>query len=198
MLGVGHPTAVPFWSRSFPMPTRLTSHEILNPDGVKAWRADGPTGGRCLWEMHDVWRWDETKNTGVVLRENYFVQDPMTGKKVEYPSRFSEMIDMLTVDPLQIDWYTEFYYPFLQRWANRVHAASPQHKLLFVEAIPNEASRFSFPRVHSCTDCRNSSAPPPGPPNDGSLTWFIVPIGMTVLSVTLVLRCESLTAESQV
>jgi len=86
MLGAGHPTLVPFWSRSFPMPTRLTSHSLLNPNGRKAWREDGPTRGKCLWEIHNVWGWDSKKKEGVVLRENYFVKDPMTGRKVVIPS----------------------------------------------------------------------------------------------------------------
>jgi|ERR1700722_15244891 len=84
MLGAGHPTIVPFWTRSFPMPTRLTSHKVLNPDGVVAWRSDGPTGGRCLWEMHNVWGWDSSKQAGVVLRENYFNKHPVTGGNVRY------------------------------------------------------------------------------------------------------------------
>jgi len=82
MLGSGHPTAVPHWTRSFPVPTRLTSHKIMNTAGRKAWREDGPTGGRCLWEMHDVWRWDSNANEGIILKENYFIQDSMTGRKV--------------------------------------------------------------------------------------------------------------------
>lgn len=64
------------------MPTRLTSHEVLNTSGRKVWREDGPTQGRCLWEMHGVWGWDTNKKEGVVLRENYFVKDPMSNKKV--------------------------------------------------------------------------------------------------------------------
>jgi hypothetical protein len=83
MLGAGYPTSVPHWTRSFPVPTRLTSHSVLNSTGRKAWREDGPTEGKCLWEMHGVWGWDLNKNQGVVLRENYFVKDPMTGRKVK-------------------------------------------------------------------------------------------------------------------
>jgi hypothetical protein len=84
LLGSGHPTRVPFWSRSFPVPTRLTSYGILNSIGRKAWLSDGPTQGKCLWELHGVWGWDLNKNEGVVLRENYFVKHPTTGKKVSY------------------------------------------------------------------------------------------------------------------
>lgn len=50
--------------------------------GRKAWRKDGPTNGKCVWEMHGVWGYDVLKKEGVVLRENYFVKHPMTGKKV--------------------------------------------------------------------------------------------------------------------
>jgi hypothetical protein len=32
--------------------------------------------------MHGVWRWDSAENIGAVLREGYFVSDPVTGRKV--------------------------------------------------------------------------------------------------------------------
>ncbi|KAJ6588126.1 glycoside hydrolase family 5 protein [Mycena capillaripes] len=117
-LGAGHPTSVSYWSRSFPMPTSKTSEAVLNTTGRRAWRPDGPTLGECLWAMHGVWGWDRNKDVGVVLRENYFVKHPLTGDK--------------------IDWYTDFYYPFLHKWVNRVRSASPPEKIAFVEAIPNE------------------------------------------------------------
>ncbi|KAH7928854.1 glycoside hydrolase family 5 protein [Leucogyrophana mollusca] len=118
MLGSGFPTTVSHWTRSFPMPTRKTSTSVLNSASRKAWRPDGPTEGKCVWEMHGVWGWDLSKNEGVVLRESYFVKDPMTGQKV--------------------DWYTDFYFPFLKRWADRVRGVASTDKLLFVEPIPNE------------------------------------------------------------
>ena len=64
------------------MPTRLASQKVLNTARQKAWLEDGPTQGRCLWEMHGVWGYDVQKKAGVVLRENYFVRDPMTNKPV--------------------------------------------------------------------------------------------------------------------
>lgn len=82
MLGSGHPTTVGVWTRSFPMPTRLTSQAVLNKAGQKAWLEGGPTQGKCLWELHGVWGWDQRKNEGVVLRENYFKRDPDTGREV--------------------------------------------------------------------------------------------------------------------
>ena len=66
------------------MPTKRTGQQLLNPQGRKAWREDGPTHGQDLWEMHGVWKWDSAKNTGAVLREKYFVSDPTTGRKVRF------------------------------------------------------------------------------------------------------------------
>lgn len=82
LLGAGHPTTVGYWTRSFPFPTRRTSERLLNPERKTVWRADGPTQGRCLWEMHGVWGWDRTKDLGVVLREGYFMRDPMGSREV--------------------------------------------------------------------------------------------------------------------
>ncbi|KAL9709181.1 hypothetical protein Ac2012v2_007536 [Leucoagaricus gongylophorus] len=117
-LGAGYPTLVPTWTRSFPMPTKQTTHTLLNEGRKKAWKEDGPTRGQCLWEMHGVWGWCKTRNQAVVLRENYFVKHPVSGKKIE--------------------WYTDCYYPFMKKWAERVLHASTLDKILFVEAIPNE------------------------------------------------------------
>ena len=49
---------------------------------------------------------------------------------------------------VQIDWYDDFYFPFLHKWAARVRAVS-KDKIVFVEAIPNEVSSFSI--VLRCT-----------------------------------------------
>jgi hypothetical protein len=64
------------------MPTKCTGQQLINPNGRKVWREDGPTRGQDLWEMHGVWEWDRAKNAGAVLREKYFVSDPVTGRKV--------------------------------------------------------------------------------------------------------------------
>ena len=86
LLGAGHPTNVDHWTRSFPIPTKRTGKTLLNPQSRKAWREDGPTGGRDLWEMHGVWGWDDAKSAGVVLLEDYFKNDPATGRKVRIHS----------------------------------------------------------------------------------------------------------------
>jgi hypothetical protein len=139
-LSAGYPTPVDHWTRSWPMPTRLTSSSVLNPEGRNAWRKGGPTEGRCIWEKHGVWAWDHAKKEGVVLRENYFVNHPLTGKKVGHA--FAVWSDFLYVSLLQVDWYTDFYYPFIDKWTQRVQRHSPS-KLLFFEPIPNEVQEQS-------------------------------------------------------
>ncbi|KAF9078603.1 glycoside hydrolase family 5 protein [Rhodocollybia butyracea] len=125
-LGAGHPTEVSVWTKSFPVPTRKTGRVILNVDKRKVWKVDGPTKGQCLWEMHGVWGWDRNKKAAIVLRESYFNKHPMSGKK--------------------IDWYTDFYYPFLNKWADRVRSISSPEKIVFTEMIPNEFCPPSFAR----------------------------------------------------
>jgi hypothetical protein len=81
-LGAGHSVEIPHYVRSFPMPTRLSHRTICNSLKASTWRADGPTDGRCLWEMHGVWAWDRSKRQPIVLREGYFARHPITGAKV--------------------------------------------------------------------------------------------------------------------
>jgi len=38
----------------------------------------------------------------------------------------------------QVDWYTDFYYPFLRRWSERILSVASKETMLFVEPIPNE------------------------------------------------------------
>ncbi|KAG8760210.1 hypothetical protein FRC11_000765 [Ceratobasidium sp. 423] len=117
-LGAGHAVQIPHYVRSWPWPTRIGKHVLRNEQGVKAWRADGPTQGKCVWEMHGVWGWDVKKHEPVPLREGYFKKHPETGAGVE--------------------WHEDFFYPFIKRWASRVHELTGNSKMLFLEAIPNE------------------------------------------------------------
>ncbi|KAJ1309337.1 hypothetical protein OPQ81_006117 [Rhizoctonia solani] len=85
-LGAGHAVRIPHYVRSWPWPTRIGEHVIRNEQGVKAWRADGPT-----------------QETGA-----------------------------------EVEWHEDFFYPFIKRWASRVHELTGNSKMLFLEAIPNE------------------------------------------------------------
>ncbi|KAG2006941.1 cytoplasmic protein [Coprinopsis cinerea AmutBmut pab1-1] len=117
-LGAGHPTEVPHYERSFPWPTKLTGNTLVNANGVKAWREDGPTNGKCIWELHNVWGWDQKKNEAVILREGYFLVHPKTKEKV--------------------DWYVDCYFPLMQRWEKRIRPSIGADKMIFAEPIPNE------------------------------------------------------------
>jgi len=86
------------WTRSFPVPTKLTHYTLLNSKGVKAWVPEGPTKGHCVWEYHDVWRWSKTTDKPVVLRENYFRKHPDTGKEVSLPFYDKELITSSLLD----------------------------------------------------------------------------------------------------
>ena len=39
---------------------------------------------------------------------------------------------------MKVDWYTDFYFPFLARWSKMVHGITGEHKFIFAEAVPNE------------------------------------------------------------
>lgn len=39
----------------------------------------------------------------------------------------------------KVDWYTDFYYPFLKRWTDCARKVMSNDKMFFVEPIPNEA-----------------------------------------------------------
>ncbi|KAF8695014.1 Cellulase (glycosyl hydrolase family 5), partial [Rhizoctonia solani] len=117
-LGAGHAVRIPHYVRSWPWPTRIGKHVLRNQEGVKAWRENGPTQGKCIWEMHGVWGWDIKKSEPVPLREGYFKKNPDTGEDVE--------------------WHADFFYPFVRRWSARVHELTGNRKMVFLEAIPNE------------------------------------------------------------
>ena len=47
------------------------------------------------------------------------------------------LVEVIT-DGLQIDWYTDFYYPLVKKWAERVRSVSSPDKIVLCEPIPNE------------------------------------------------------------
>lgn len=97
--------------RSFPHPTRVSGNTVANPDGATAW-----TSGQCPWQREGVWSWSADRRKPIALREDYFTKDAK-GRVV--------------------DFYTDFYYPFLRRWDKLVNQKAPR-KARFVEPIPNE------------------------------------------------------------
>jgi hypothetical protein len=84
----------------------------------------------------------------------------------------------------QVDWYTDFYYPFLKRWTERVREAVANgrgdEKLFFVEPIPNEVEHWCFglviPQFTHDSDPA-SSVRRHGHHNTNPQTWYSRPTG---------------------
>ena len=47
---------------------------------------------------------------------------------------------VLMGNDVQINWYTDFYFPFLRKWEAVVRSVAGPDKPLWVEPIPNEVS----------------------------------------------------------
>ncbi|ODO10633.1 hypothetical protein I350_01230 [Cryptococcus amylolentus CBS 6273] len=115
-MGAGHPTPkVPIYVRTFPFPTKISKYITANPEGASAWSKK-----ECVWEKEGVWRWSEVKKEATPLQEDYFSKD-RAGKK--------------------IDFYQDFYFPFINRWEAVVSKNTQRTRGLkarMVEPLPNE------------------------------------------------------------
>jgi hypothetical protein len=105
--------------------------------GLEGWWANQGTvpmgDARCLGVGHNERCWCRSE------RELFRQRSYDWARGMLFPP------DLVTslIDAFQIDWYTDFYYPFLHEWAVRVRATCPD-KLFFVEGIPNEVSSTSL------------------------------------------------------
>jgi hypothetical protein len=43
----------------------------------------------------------------------------------------------------RIDWYQNFWYPFVSHWGSRIALSADPTKLVFVEGIPNNSQAHS-------------------------------------------------------
>lgn len=109
-LAEGYPQKIPFYVKSWPVPSRQSHLSDIDPKGHSVWipaasnssypstrRSDG-----CLWREHGVWGWDEVKKKPVLLQADYFNVDPRPGH-----GRRS------------VEWYRDFYEPFVQTFSAR-------------------------------------------------------------------------------
>lgn len=126
-LGSGYAQTVNYYVKSWPFPTRISHRSLIDPKGRSAWlpltgeMVDRPQGlGRCVWRAHGLWDWDEEKQTTIVLQHDYFDHDHRFGQEGR-----------------RIEWYRDFYAPFLRRFSDRVSRKN-SHYLTFIEPIPNE------------------------------------------------------------
>lgn len=128
-LGSGYAQTVPYYVKSWPFPTRLSHHSLVDPRGRSAWLSstgtepimDRPRGmGQCVWGAHGVWKWDEQSQKPVVLQKDYFDYDHRPGRQSH-----------------RLDWYRHCYAPFVLKFTQRVSNRFPTH-LSFIEPLPNQ------------------------------------------------------------
>jgi hypothetical protein len=110
-LGSGIPQEVDFFIKSYPWPTRKSGTKLVNPKKKSSWLP----GRECIWKQHGVWGID-AKGEPCILNSNYFAQDAAGNA---------------------IDFYEDFYLPFLAKFSKGILDASP-NSLIFFEPIPNE------------------------------------------------------------
>ncbi|KIJ89986.1 glycoside hydrolase family 5 protein [Laccaria amethystina LaAM-08-1] len=101
------------------MPTQKTSTTLLDTYKRKAWRPDGPTNGHCRGSS-------TISGAGTTLKINLLFFRKTAPAKTRLLERRS------------VDRYTGFYYPLLNKWAERVRTITFPDELIFVEPIPNE------------------------------------------------------------
>ncbi|KAK2030037.1 glycoside hydrolase family 5 protein [Colletotrichum zoysiae] len=127
-LASGYAQEVDYYVKSWPFPTRVSHRTRVDPKGRSAWLTAKPDAakpqnyglGECVWRAHGVWEWDEAKKTPKVLQKNYFEVDHRPGHEGK-----------------PLEWYRDFYGPFLKRFSERVSRNSPR-QFCFFEPIPNE------------------------------------------------------------
>ena len=117
-LGDGFPQVVPYYKPSFPHPTAISHHVLLNEKRERAWEE----GKSCIWRDHGVWEWDRKAKKPVVLRQTFFERDPRTGEKY--------------------DWYRNAWIPFLVKFRQRMVNGSSRRGqwMIFAAGIPNEVT----------------------------------------------------------
>lgn len=113
-LADGKPQAVPFYVKTWPFPTRKTHDSLIDPGGATVWR-----NGQCPWKSHGVWAWDEHLKHAVPLCKDYF------------------STDRRGPEPKPVEWYKDFYLPFIQNFSARLQKCNPDLFIL-LEPIPNE------------------------------------------------------------
>jgi hypothetical protein len=106
LLGSGFAQEVELWAVT-PIGLRRTGRRLLNQEGAGAWLP----GRSCIWRQHGVWDVD-TDGQARLLRPDYFS----------------------VLDGHPVDFYADFFRPFVLRFAQTVHAEDP-HALIFMEGV---------------------------------------------------------------
>jgi hypothetical protein len=106
-LGEGETLTLDHWDVSL-LGLRRAGKQIVNPEGLRAWRADVP----CIWRDHGVWDSGETQGARL-LRPDYFSQ----------------------VDGRAVSFIRDYFKPFALRFAESIQRAHPG-AAIFLEAPP--------------------------------------------------------------
>lgn len=114
-LGDGIPQKVGVYVKSWPFPTKKSHSRIINASKTSAWLP----GHSCIWRQHGVWGLDG-KGKPALLDSAYFAKHPTTGES--------------------IDFYRDFYVPFVNRYAKAIQRVKPEW-YCFVEPLANEVTR---------------------------------------------------------
>lgn len=119
-LAAGLPTPVPYFSRTWPHPSKRVRDDVLNEGCVSAWLP----GKKDVWLEEGVYSLPEDWKTGKVTLgpkgEGYFATHPNTGMKVDFEK--------------------DFYVPFLRSFKIGIAEAlqdSLAGRWMFVEPVPN-------------------------------------------------------------
>ncbi|KAJ0339424.1 hypothetical protein COL154_012861 [Colletotrichum chrysophilum] len=122
-LASGYAQEVDYYVKSWPFPTRISHRSVVDPKGRSAWLTSKGKNlglGECVWRAHGAWDWDASSKKPKVLQKNYFEVDHRPGR-----------------EGTPIEWYRDFYAPFLKRFSDRVSRKSPR-QFCVIEPIPNE------------------------------------------------------------
>lgn len=110
----GNPTPhVPIYTRTFPFPTSVSHLTTGNPTSASAWAP----GRSCPWQREGVYT--ISSGRAIALQHTYFMTD-----------RHGE----------PVDFYNDFYFPFVRRWDSLVRSrrTGKRDLAMMVEAVPNE------------------------------------------------------------
>ncbi|KAL7270824.1 hypothetical protein RUND412_006461 [Rhizina undulata] len=116
-LAAGIPTSVPYFSRSWPHPSRRTRNDLLNATRTPAWlprRKD-------IWLEEGVFVFQDDDKVALGPQgESYFTKNPVTGEKIDFEN--------------------DFYVPFLKSFRKAITEAVKGGNAgtwTFVEPVPN-------------------------------------------------------------
>lgn len=111
LLSSGYSLKVPYYDRSFPLPTKITHYNVLNKEKKKVWIEDYD-----IWKEEGVWDINEFGNA-YLKQKDYFYNNPKTNKR--------------------IDFNNECLKPFIEKYIEMIKEINDKW-IVFISNIPNE------------------------------------------------------------